>query len=401
MPEFSELTPGSLAWSITVASAAHIVFNPTAPQRREIAKLIGKPFSENVFDIWNVADFTRYLQKAGGQSGGSTQIARLLAAMERVGLLLSAGWEKQYPLLGQRYVSQGTPSAQRQGTLWLSEVLGAELIIEAYKLVTIQISGGGDAPWGTGLVLDGSHVLTNKHVVMDLARKGYPLQIHAPLGVAKTENQTVVAFTAKNIDVAVLRVEPPNDGCFKPLPGLVFRDPSWADEIYLLGYPRVPWMVGSDITVQRGEVVNPLAEAPPVREKGSDPWDIPERTKIFLYSAIARPGNSGGPIIAHDGRVIGIVVEDSMATSSSDPDADVRQASSNRFPTSGKPMDTVNCRPSESTEQDADADHLPEVAPFYRGIPTNEIRRALQEIDNANSNLNLESIIVFEDARNP
>jgi exonuclease I len=38
--------------------------------------------------------------------------------------------------------------------------------------------------------------------------------------------------------------------------------------------------------------------------------------------------------------------------------------------------------------------------PFYRGIPTNEIRRALQEIDKANSNLNLESIIVFEDPRN-
>ena len=69
---------------------------------------------------------------------------------------------------------------------------------------------------------------------------------------------------------------------------------------------------------------------------------IPDRHKIFLYSAIARPGDSGGPIVAQDGCVIGIVVEDSAESPSTD---------------SG-----------------------PAAAPFYRGIPSGEVIRALDEL---------------------
>jgi len=66
------------------------------------------------------------------------------------------------------------------------------------------------------------------------------------------------------------------------------------------------------------------------------------RQKIFLYSAIARSGNSGGPIVAQDGRVIGLVVEDS----------------------------------AESTSNDAG----PGTAPFYRGIPSSKVIRALDDL---------------------
>jgi S1-C subfamily serine protease len=32
--------------------------------------------------------------------------------------------------------------------------------------------------------------------------------------------------------------------------------------------------------------------------------------EVFLYSAIARPGNSGGPIVSETGHVVGIVTEE-------------------------------------------------------------------------------------------
>jgi S1-C subfamily serine protease len=111
---------------------------------------------------------------------------------------------------------------------------------------------------------------------------------------------------------------------------MAFRDPDWADEVYVFGYPRVPMTAEMALTVQRGEVVNPAAET------------IPDRQKIFLYSAIARPGNSGGPIVAQDGRVIGLVVEDSAEAPSTDAG--------------------------------------PTAAPFYRGIPSSEVIRAMDDL---------------------
>jgi S1-C subfamily serine protease len=65
--------------------------------------------------------------------------------------------------------------------------------------------------------------------------------------------------------------------------------------------------------------------------------------QMVRHAHRARPGNSGGPIVAQDGRVIGLVVEDSM----------------------------------ESAATEAG----PAAAPFYRGIPSSEVIRAIDELD--------------------
>lgn len=88
--------------------------------------------------------------------------------------------------------------------------------------------------------------------------------------------------------------------------------------------------VETEYAIQRGEVANPATET------------LPDRDKVFLFSAITRPANSGGPIVAGDGRIIGLVVEDSAEAASSE---------------SG-----------------------PESAPFHRGIPSSEVIRALDDL---------------------
>ena len=128
----------------------------------------------NMTDYWNVADFNKYLGKIG-LSGDLGQVTRILSAMERAGLILSAGWQGQLPIMGQQYLSQGFTSPQSEGNLWLSEVLGAELIIPSYNLVTVLLAGidaegNPGEQWGTGLILDHTHIVTNKHVVMSLTR---------------------------------------------------------------------------------------------------------------------------------------------------------------------------------------------------------------------------------------
>jgi S1-C subfamily serine protease len=61
--------------------------------------------------------------------------------------------------------------------------------------------------------------------------------------------------------------------------------------------------------------------------------------EVFLYSAVARPGNSGGPVISSRGHVVGIVSE-------------------------------------QLSEQQSTSDQ-----PFYAGVSSAEILRALGELD--------------------
>src|SRR4029077_13455162 len=109
------------------------------------ADLIGKPYVEGTLNPYNVSDFIKYVQAVGYAPGSATVIPRILSAMEHAGLLMSAGWTEGYPMLGQQFITQGVLSRQNQGNLWLSEVLGPDLVIESYKAVTVQISGGDAA----------------------------------------------------------------------------------------------------------------------------------------------------------------------------------------------------------------------------------------------------------------
>ncbi|MFJ9365405.1 serine protease [Nocardia sp. NPDC101769] len=295
--------------------------------------MAGAPYSEDKILPWTVAHFQTFLGKVD-LLVALGEVTRILAAMENVGLLLPGGFDLRFPLAGQIYVANGVPTLQAKGDgrLWLSEVFGAEMIIPLYRAVTPQITGypaGANAnqQWGTGLILDSSHVLTNRHVVEGMKRDIGMICAVQPFNAAAKS----AIHVHSELDVAVIEMEFADSGTgLQPLPGMVFRDPTWADETYVFGYPRVPMTTQMTITVQRGEVVNPSSES------------MPTRDPIFLYSAIARPGNSGGPIVAGDGRVIGMVVEDSSETHASN----------------GAPV----------------------AAPFYRGIPSTTILRALDDL---------------------
>jgi len=96
------------------------------------------------------------------------------------------------------------------------------------------------------------------------------------------------------IDVCIIELSEP---CLPPSAGIGFRDPIIGEQLYVLGYPPVPMAREAALILQGGEVVN----------QGIAGYNGQE---VFLYSAIARPGNSGGPIIAKSGQILGIVTED-------------------------------------------------------------------------------------------
>lgn len=244
-PLAAELVPGSLEWRLTVAWAAYRFFGLVHDE--EIARSINQPADAGRAGPWPVAYFTMYLQKLSIPSH-AWETGRILAEMARHGILLPCGWRADMvgvPMQGQLYVTQGSRSPQTKGNLWLSEILGPELIIRSYNAVTVQISGGEGKPSGTGLVLDSSHILTNRHVVEELFGHNIgtaAIEIHPavkPPDAQWVSRQCIVRAHAE-VDVAVIEGEFGNQQDVPALSGMVFRQPRWGDEVRVFGYPMLP-----------------------------------------------------------------------------------------------------------------------------------------------------------------
>ena len=100
-----------------------------------------------------------------------------------------------------------------------------------------------------------------------------------------------------DVDVAAIRVsgEP-----LTPLKGAVYQAPVVAQTVYTLGYPKLPGLIDASVTMQQGAVTNESVTSL-------------DGHSLFLYSAISRPGNSGGPVMSEDGYVVGLSVVDATA----------------------------------------------------------------------------------------
>jgi hypothetical protein len=338
-------TPGLLDARVRIASSAMRFFDPELPN--PFVDALGKPPYDRDHSVTG-EDFRQHMlaDEDFFLMIHSVLVHPLLRDMARANLLYDHGVSRATDgVLGHAYqtVPGAVTTAQRDGHLWLSRALGAALIIESYGAVTLHITGrdsDGVITNASGLVLDPGHVLTNAHVVKDCR---IDVEItpptHKPPVVDWDETRPHItlrlgdALVHDTIDVAVIPVDT-TDGPANALNGLAFRDPEWSDETYVFGYPPVSKLDAPYLVVQRGEVVNPS-----VRSQQDE--------RYFLYSAISRPGNSGGPIVAQDGRVVGLVTAEL-------PDA------------------------------------LQMASPFYRGVPSGEIRTAL-------SDLGVEHLLQWED----
>jgi S1-C subfamily serine protease len=148
---------------------------------------------------------------------------------------------------------------------------------------------------GSGFVFAPHYVMTNAHVVAGSREVG----VQAPGG--GNPAATVVLYDSDR-DVAVLRVP----GLGAPALQFAGRPASFGDPAVVLGYPQDgPLTVGSARVRSRSEV------------RGADIYGngVVHR-EVYTVRAVVRSGNSGGPLLADDGTVLGVV----FATALESPD---------------------------------------------------------------------------------
>src|SRR5213593_102504 len=162
----------------------------------------------------------------------------------------------------------------------------------AQLVVKVSSVGCGGIVNGSGFPVGNGYVVTNAHVVSGTAS-------HIITRVDGTTMRADVVFFDPERDVAVLYVPG-----FKP-PGVTFGPAQRGTEAAVIGYPG-----GGQETIVAAVVDGSVSA------QGRDIYNQNLVTRqIYVIQANVRPGNSGGPIIDLQGRVLGMV----FATSASDP----------------------------------------------------------------------------------
>ena len=198
-----------------------------------------------------------------------------------------------------RTVTAATPSGARLGvkgnasqaravantTLSASQIYSRD----SAGVVAIMARSGQGADEGTGIVLD-EHglILTNDHVVAG----DTSIQIGVGTGSAKATREARLVGEEANHDLALIQVNPSGLG-LKALTIARSDSVHVGDPVYAIGSPY-----GLEETLTKGIVsaVDREIQAP----NGS------RITGVLQTDAALNPGNSGGPLINSEGKVIGV-----------------------------------------------------------------------------------------------
>ena len=357
---YTRLAPLDIDTETLLALQARHFFSPSyqlqarkRPRGQPLTPASGKDFLDFLKQSKTVPDEPdRYLH----------QIRGLLERMVANDILveMGVGGGGSFVMLPKSYYAFSEISNLRaQGVLWLAKTLGGRFVHRHVSPAIVHVVGENDEGEASGIVFDAHHVLTCRHVVsrMDVATEQ----------VFQGKTVTVEGvFSHDTLDVAVVRVKE----SLATVPGLGFLAPMVSQKVYRFGYSRVPCSIPSStgispLVMQSGEVT-------------SESVLVYGRLELFLYSAIARPGDSGGAVVSEDGYVVGMTTELSDARLGK---ADGQDAASPPPPGGVPDAGAVVATTAESSDAGGGKTDGEDVfSPHYAGIPSHVLAKAVDDL---------------------
>ncbi|MFD7769327.1 trypsin-like peptidase domain-containing protein [Streptomyces sp. NPDC059787] len=268
------------------------------------------------YDPWAAAAAAAPLQQAGptvvGEKQKRRRARRALIGAALLLALVSGGIGGIIGTYLERNGGVGTVELPQAGKETAERDPGSVAGIAAQALpsvVTLHVSGAGEAGTGTGFVLDGrGHILTNDHVVEPAGDDG---EITVTFHSGDTAEATVVGRDS-GYDLAVVKVK--GVGGLTPLPLGNSDNVRVGDPVVAIGAPfDLAGTVTSGIISARERPITAGGE----EGDGSDVSYV----DALQTDAPINPGNSGGPLLDARARVIGINSAIRSAGGGADPDA--------------------------------------------------------------------------------
>lgn len=280
---YSHLSMLSVEEQADIGYKLCVFFSPLASI--EMREFLGLPIDSKTLNPLSLMDFFNFYKKTDIDYFPKMQrICELVDLLKNSSILQSVGGGG---FTNERFwFNKELTNREKKGKLWLGRALGESFIGHEIEKDIAYIEGltlEGDISVGSGILINANIVLTCAHVVNDMK---------VEFVIINSKKIKIKNCSSHNdVDIGLVYLEEPVQ---QRLPDLAFRSARMLEPLVIAGYPSVPRSLMPCFTLQTGQVCGHLKETM-------------DKYPMDLFSAIARPGNSGGPVIGVDGCIIGIV----------------------------------------------------------------------------------------------
>ena len=314
---YSKLSGLSIEEQVQFSVALCEFFAPL--NEKNMRKELSLPINEKVIKPLQIVNFFTFMENSGHDLWPKMQrIQELIEILKQKYILQSRGGvdiKESFIFMKELTIRE------KKGLLWLGAVLGKQYIgyqIEKDIVYIEGITSKGDISVGTGILISNRYILTCAHVVDDMKV--------SHVVIRKNKYTIKKTYSHEIVDVGVIYLNIEVEMMVKDL---AFRESKLLEEIVIAGYPTIPRSLAPCYTLQTGEISGHISETM-------------DKYPMDLFSAIARPGNSGGPVLGIDGCITGIVT-----------------------------------RSLERQQEESDA---MAVIPFFASVPSSEIYKCVKEL---------------------